>query len=89
MDLGNDFSAKRLCKLLSAQPKHFGPSEKAKRSLKLPPLPPRPSVTLKHLKYIDLEGGGEATKKLHVPPSGVSLYNVQCICVTKIPLFAN
>ena len=36
----------------------------------------------------NLEGGREL-KKWHAPCSGVSFYNVQCICVTKIPLFAN
>ena len=33
-----------------------------------------------------LEGGGGA-KKINVPCSGVSFYNVQCICVTKMPLY--
>ena len=36
------------------------------------------SVTSKHLKYLNLEGG--KLKKLHVPRSGASFYNVQCIC---------
>ena len=56
-------------KFLSATPKDFVPSEKAKRSLLL----------LQNIWSISIWKGGKL-KKLHVPRSGASFYNVQCIC---------
>ena len=99
-------------KLLSATPKDFVPSEKAKRITISGAAAPshfghlifrniKVSLTTLNaagwqlsLTVLSLVAsnsfwkgeGGAGAKKLHSPHSGVSFYNLQCICVTKIPL---